>query len=82
VCSPTLQIPRAERIVAPLALRARMTHTTPRLAPLVSVGGNEYLVLVPRLAMLPVTSLREHRGQLAGYRDAIVAALDLLFLGV
>jgi hypothetical protein len=32
--------------------------------------------------MLPVASLRDHRGQLARYRDAIGAALDLLFLGV
>jgi toxin CcdB len=72
----------SERLVAPLAVRARMSPTTPRLAPVVAVGGTEYRLLVPRLAMLPVASLRDHRGQLAPYRDAIVAALDLLFLGV
>jgi toxin CcdB len=71
-----------DRIVAPLALRARISAAKPRLAPVVSVGGAEYVLLVPRLAMLPVTSLRDHRGQLTPYRDAIVAAIDLLFLGV
>lgn len=72
----------SERLVAPLALRARIAVTTPRLAPIVSVGGSEYLVLVPRLAALPAASLRDLRGQLVRHRDAIVAALDLLFLGV
>ena len=72
----------AERLVAPLTPRSRFAPTTPRLIPIVSVAGTEYMLLVPRLAALPVTSLRDHRGQLTRHRDAIVAALDLLFLGV
>ena len=71
-----------ERIVAPLAPRARLTGTAGRLTPHVKVAGVDHVLLVPSLAALPAAELRELRGQLASYRDVIVAALDYLFLGV
>lgn len=71
-----------ERIVAPLAPRARLTGTTGRLTPHVKVANVDYVLLVPSLAALPAAELRELRGQLSAYRDEIVAALDYLFLGV
>jgi toxin CcdB len=71
-----------ERIVAPLAPRARMPGTAGRLTPHVEVGGVDHVLLVPALTGVPAEELREHRGQLAPHRDAIVAALDYLFLGL
>lgn len=71
-----------ERIVAPLAPRARVPGTSGRLTPHVTVSGAEYVLFVPRLASIAVADLRESRGQLTAYRTEIVAALDYLFLGV
>ena len=71
-----------ERIVAPLAPRARLTGTAGRLTPHVKVANVDHVLLVPSLAALPAAELRELRGQLTAYRDQIVAALDYLFLGV
>ena len=71
-----------ERIVAPLAPRGRMSPTTGRLTPHVKVAGTEHVVLVPNLAALPATDLRDVRGQLTQYRAELVAAIDYLFLGV
>lgn len=48
----------------------------------VLVSEIEHVLLIPNLAAIPAEDLREHRGQLAGHREAIVAALDYLFLGV
>lgn len=71
-----------ERIVAPLAPRARVTGTAGRLTPHVRVLEVEYVLIVPAMAAIAAGELRELRGQLTGHRDAIVAALDYLFLGV
>jgi toxin CcdB len=71
-----------ERIVAPLAPRSRLSGTKGRLAPHVTVAGTEYVVLVPSLTAVRAADLRTRRGQLGAHRDALVAALDFLFLGV
>src|SRR5262249_5741014 len=71
-----------ERIVAPLAPRARLTGTIGRLTPHVRVLDVDHVLLVPSMAAVSANDLRELRGQLTVYRDAIVAALDYLFLGV
>ncbi|HEU0030805.1 MAG TPA: CcdB family protein [Kofleriaceae bacterium] len=71
-----------ERIVAPLAPRARLSGTRGRLTPHVMVAGTEYVLFVPRLTAVAVADLRDMRDQLKSYRDEIVAALDYLFLGV
>lgn len=71
-----------ERIVAPLAPRAKVPGTTGHLAPHVKVADTEYVLFVPRLTAVRVDDLHERRGQLAAYRDQVVAALDYLFLGV
>ena len=71
-----------DRIVAPLAPRARMAATVGRLTPHVEVAGVEHVLLVPALTAVLAADLREARGHLLGYRDQIVAALDYLFLGV
>ncbi len=71
-----------ERIVAPLAPKARLAGTVGRLTPHVRIAGIEHVLLVPSMAAITAADLREVRGHLAAYRDAIVAALDYLFLGV
>jgi hypothetical protein len=71
-----------ERIVAPLVPRARLSGTAGRLTPHVRVSDVDHVLLVPAMAAIVAGDLREHRGQLVAYREAIVAALDYLFLGV
>ncbi len=71
-----------ERIVAPLAPKARLTGSVGRMTPHVRVADVDHVLFVPKMAAVSVGDLREPRGQLIAYRDAIVAALDYLFLGV
>lgn len=71
-----------ERIVAPLAPRARLTATAGRLTPHVRVSEVDHVLVVPGLAAIDARDLREIRGTLVAYREIIVAALDYLFLGV
>jgi hypothetical protein len=71
-----------DRIVAPLAPKARLTGTAGRLTPHVRVSEVDHVLLVPNLAAIHAKDLRELRGHLRVHRDAIVAALDFLFLGV
>lgn len=69
-------------MVAPLAVHARMPGVSGRLTPIVKVLGIEHVLLVPRMAPVAVADLRGIKDQLSSYRNEIVAALDLLFLGV
>jgi toxin CcdB len=71
-----------DRMVAPLVPRARMPGVSGRLTPIVKVLNVEHVLLVPRMAPVGITDLRSFKGQLAPYRDQIVAAIDFLFLGV
>jgi toxin CcdB len=71
-----------ERIVAPLAPKARLIGTAGRMTPHVQVSDVEHVLLVPSMAAVATADLRELRGRLTAHREAIVAALDYLFLGV
>jgi toxin CcdB len=71
-----------DRIVAPLVPRKRMAKLTGRLTPVVSVAGVEHVLLVPRMTSVAAADLRITKAQLINYRDAIVSAIDFLFLGV
>jgi hypothetical protein len=71
-----------ERIVAPLAPRASVPGTAGRLTPHVSVGSVAHVLIVPAMTAIAAGDLRDPCGQLGAYREAIVAALDFLFLGV
>ncbi|HEU4733630.1 MAG TPA: CcdB family protein [Kofleriaceae bacterium] len=74
--------PGRERIVAPLVPKARLAGTVGRLTPHVRVADVEHVLLVPAMAAIAATDLRELRGRLTAHRDGIIAALDYLFLGV
>lgn len=71
-----------DRIVAPLVPRKRMTKLAGRLTPIVSVGGVEHVMLVPRMTSVAAAELRIPRAQLTDRGDDIVLAIDFLFLGV
>jgi toxin CcdB len=71
-----------DRIVAPLVPRARIPGVAGTLTPVVSVAGAEHVLLVPRLTPVYAADLRAAKDDLTPYRNEIVAALDLLFLGV
>lgn len=68
-----------DRVVAPLA---SLTLPSGRLAPTVALPAGEYALLVPRLTTMPTGGLGRPVANVASHRDAIVAALDYLFLGV
>lgn len=72
----------SDRIVAPLVPNARIPGLAGRLMPIVKVEGIDHALIVPRLTVIPAAELRAMKGSLSTYRNEIVAALDLLFLGV
>ena len=71
-----------DRVVAPLIVRQRTPPIEWRLMPRVVVEGQELNVLIPGLTAVSADELRRPVGNLAAERDAIVAALDFLFLGI
>ena len=72
----------SDRIVAPLVPSARIPGVAGRLMPIVKVAGVDHALIVPRLMAVPAADLRAIKDSLSAYRNEIVAALDLLFLGV
>lgn len=72
----------SDRIVAPLVPSARIPGLAGRLMPIVQVAGVDHALIVPRLTAVPAAELRAVKDSLSAYRNEIVAALDLLFLGV
>jgi toxin CcdB len=71
-----------DRVVAPLIVRNRTPPIEWRLMPRVVVEGRDLSILIPGLTAVSVNELRTPVGSLADERDAIVAALDFLFLGI
>lgn len=71
-----------ERMVAPLVPRERIPAAIGRLTPIVKILGTDHLLLVPQMSSIAVGSLRDPRDRLTVYRDAILSALDILFMGV
>ncbi len=70
------------RVVAPLALPETVGPPMKTVNPRISVGGLDYILLVHLLAAIPASSLGARVGSAASQRDAIIAALDLLFTGI
>ncbi len=68
-------------VVAFLAPRSGLPQSPGRLMPAVIVDSKECVVLIPSLTNLPATDLKQVVLNVAYQRDAIVAALDCLFLG-
>jgi toxin CcdB len=67
-------------IVAPLVPRDRMNGAH-RLNPLLTVQGGEYWLAAHEMFAVDQRALRGTVATVADHRDAIIAALDFVFLG-
>jgi toxin CcdB len=75
--------PLATRVVVPLSpASAARGKTLQTLMPTVRVDGKAYVAVVPQLAGVAAADLGPVVANLAGERDAIVAAFDLLITGI
>ena len=71
-----------DRVVAPAAPCAAFPVVAGRLTPVVTIEQNDFVLLVTSLTTLPANSLGMTVASLADRRDDILAAIDLLFVGV
>ncbi len=67
-------------VVAPLVPREQMKGAQ-RLNPLLSVAGQDYWLATHELFAVDQRILRGKVATLADHRDAIIAALDFIFIG-
>lgn len=67
-------------VVAPLEAAAAGTFAD-RLNPTVDIGGQPYVLITQELVTVRKSVLGATHASIAGERDAIIAALDLLFTG-
>jgi toxin CcdB len=67
-------------VVAPLEPADAGTFAD-RLNPLVEIEGRPYVLITQELVTVRRSVLGQTRGSIAGERDSIIAALDLLFTG-
>ena len=69
------------RIVAPLLPLAEAPTPARRLNPIFEVGDDRVVMLTQFMAAVPIAELRRRVGSLADQRDAIMNALDMIFVG-
>jgi len=69
------------RIVAPLLPLADAPPPARRLNPVFDVTGERVVMLTQFMAAVPISELRRRVGSLADQRDAIMNALDMVFIG-
>ena len=81
VLQSDLTITRTTVVVAPLIAKRRLPEPS-KLFPAFAVDGQHVVLAVTELAAVRQQTLREYVTNLAVHRDGIIAALDLLFLGV
>ena len=67
-------------VVAPLEPATSGTFVD-KLNPRVTIAGQPYVLITQELVTVRASVLGKVRGSIAGDRDAIIAALDLLFIG-
>ena len=67
-------------VVAPLESSGADTFAD-RLNPRVDVGGESFVLIAQELVTVRKSALAQPRASLAGDRDRIIAALDMLFTG-
>ena len=70
----------ATRVVIPLLPRDR-AEAVRDLNPVVRVDEEDYVVMTQELSAVPRVILRRKVGSLAGWRDEITRALDVLLVG-
>jgi len=67
-------------VVAPLVPRDQLKGAQ-RLNPILPVDGREYWLATHELFAIDQRILRDKVASLAGHRDAIIAAVDFVFVG-
>ena len=73
---------RTTRVVAPLVRHDDAEYSTSRLHPVVVVEGGRFIVQVLGLYSIPLSSAVKPVANLGARRDDLIAALDILFVGV
>lgn len=71
-----------DRVVAFLAPQKKLPTTAGRLLPIVTIGEQSLVILLPSLTTLPTADLSKPIANVAAYRESIVLGIDWLFLGV
>lgn len=74
--------PLATRVVVPLIKTEEMPKPAKRLNPRLMVENTAVVMSTAELAGIPARALGEKVASLAGQRDEIIAALDMLFTGL
>jgi toxin CcdB len=77
-----LTINGAEQLVAPIASNNYEQSTSRRLMPVVTLQGDDHVVLVPRLTVMRSRDLIQKVSSIAAARAELLAAIDYLFFGV
>ena len=75
-------INRAEQLVAPIASMDFGRAASSRVMPVVSLQGNDHVVVVPRLTVMRSQDLHEKVSSIATARGELLAAIDYLFFGI
>ena len=79
----TLHRQFGSRVVIPITLSENLgKQPLPRLNPVLTINGKEYVVLTQQLAAVPVDALGPKVSSGATHRAAFVDALDLLINGI
>lgn len=69
------------RVVVPVLPVTRAPKLAKRLNPVVRVAGEDCALLTQFLGVVPVSGLGRCVGSLAGEAEAVMAALDMVFVG-
>lgn len=70
------------RIVAPLVSPETAGPPMRTVNPLISVGGEQYILMTQLLAAIPISTLNGPFGSCQTQREEIVAAINMLFTGL
>ena len=72
----------ATRVVIPLLPAASAPRPIERLNPVIRIDHADHVLMTDQLSAVQRSLLGEARGNIAGQRDRIVAAVDLLVTGI
>lgn len=69
------------RLVVPLLPTASVPPPMKRLQPVLSFGGEAFVMATQLMAAIPARNLGRPVGSLDDHYDQIIAAIDMIFLG-
>ena len=75
--------PLSTRVVVPLSpVAAARDVVMKQFAPILAIDGKQYVMLTPQLAGISTRELGQPIGNVVDERATIIAALDLLIIGI